>query len=142
MISMTFWLGSLRWTSSRRSRYLLQRKIIQEMAGCAELCHTRKFLSQVFQVGFWCCKKQIWSTHRVDSEDDLKIEDKLKMKTNWKMKYKVKPLLHISRTIFLSSIWSWDTRPLTSEFQLSLQDCCHKCHTQHKTSNSFIIYCL
>ena len=25
-----------------------------------------KFLSQVFQVGFWYCKKQIWSTHWKD----------------------------------------------------------------------------
>ena len=31
-----------------------------------------KFLSQVFQVGFWCRKKGIWSTHLVDWEVDLK----------------------------------------------------------------------
>ena len=31
-----------------------------------------KFLSQVFQVGFWCHKKRIWSTHLVDWEVDLK----------------------------------------------------------------------
>ena len=37
-----------------------------------------KFLSQVFQVGFWCRKKQIWSTHWVDWEDDLKNEDDFK----------------------------------------------------------------
>ena len=43
-----------------------------------------KILSQVFQVGFWCGKKQGWSTHRVDweedrkNEEDLKIEDDLK----------------------------------------------------------------
>ena len=36
---------------------------------------TLKILSQVFQVGFWCSKKQIWSTHH---EDDLKNEDNLK----------------------------------------------------------------
>ena len=42
-----------------------------------------KFLSQVFQLGFWCCEKQILSTHWVDKEDlknddDLKDEDDLK----------------------------------------------------------------
>ena len=37
-----------------------------------------KFLSQVFQVRFWCCKKQIWSIHWVDWEDDLKNEVDLK----------------------------------------------------------------
>ena len=45
-----------------------------------------KFLSQVFQVRFWCCKKQIWSTHRVDWEDDLKIEDNLNNEDDQKMK--------------------------------------------------------
>ena len=40
-----------------------------------------KFLSQVFQVGFWCCKKQIWSTHWVDWEDNLKMKMTSKMKT-------------------------------------------------------------
>ena len=39
--------------------------------------HSKKF-SQVSQVGFWCRKRQIWSTHRVDSEDDLKDEDNIK----------------------------------------------------------------
>ena len=29
-------------------------------------------VSQVFQVGFWCRKRQIWSTHRVDWDGDLK----------------------------------------------------------------------
>ena len=37
-----------------------------------------KILSQVFQVGFWCGKKQVWSTHLVDWENDLKNEDDLK----------------------------------------------------------------
>ena len=36
---------------------------------------TLKNLSQVFQVGFWRGKKKVWSTHRVDWEDDLKNED-------------------------------------------------------------------
>ena len=36
-----------------------------------------KFLSQVFQVRFWCRKRQIWSTHRVDWEDELKNEKDL-----------------------------------------------------------------
>ena len=40
-----------------------------------------KFLSQVFQVGFRCCKKQIWSTHWVDWEDNLKMKMTSKMKT-------------------------------------------------------------
>ena len=31
-----------------------------------------KCLSQVFQVGFWCLKKWIWSTHLVDWEVDIK----------------------------------------------------------------------
>ena len=38
---------------------------------------TLKNLSQVFQVGFWCRKRQIWSTHRVDWEDELKNEKDL-----------------------------------------------------------------
>ena len=33
-----------------------------------------KFLSQVFQVGFWCSKKQIYSTHRVDWDGNLKMK--------------------------------------------------------------------
>ena len=37
-----------------------------------------KLLSQVFQVGFWYGKKQVWSTHRVDWEDDHKNKDNLK----------------------------------------------------------------
>ena len=37
-----------------------------------------KFSSQAFQVGFWCCKKEIWYTYRVDSENDLKDEDDIK----------------------------------------------------------------
>ena len=36
-----------------------------------------KFLTQVFQLEYWCCEKQIWSTHWVDKEDDLKNEDNL-----------------------------------------------------------------
>ena len=32
----------------------------------------------MFQFGFWCGKKQVWSTHQVDWEDDLKNEDNLK----------------------------------------------------------------
>ena len=43
-----------------------------------------KFLSQVFQVRFWCCKKQIWSTLRVDWDGILKIEDDLKNEDNLK----------------------------------------------------------
>ena len=39
----------------------------------------------MFQVGFWCCKRQIWSTHRVDwDEDNLKNEDDLKIKDDLK----------------------------------------------------------
>ena len=30
------------------------------------------------QVGFWCCKKEIWSIHWVEDEDDLNNEDNLK----------------------------------------------------------------
>ena len=37
-----------------------------------------KILSEVFQFGFWCGKKQVWSTYQVDWEDDLKNEDNLK----------------------------------------------------------------
>ena len=40
----------------------------------------------MFQVGFWCCEKQIWSTHQVDWEDDLKNEDYLKNKDDLKNK--------------------------------------------------------
>ena len=29
----------------------------------------------MFQFGFWCGKKQVWSTHQVDWEDDIKNED-------------------------------------------------------------------
>ena len=36
------------------------------------------FLSQVIQVGFWGHRKQIWSTHWVDWEDDLRNEDNLR----------------------------------------------------------------
>ena len=46
---------------------------------------TLKNLSQVFQVGFWCCKKQVWSTHRADWEDNLKIKTISKMKATIKM---------------------------------------------------------
>ena len=49
-----------------------------------------KFLSQVFQVGFWCYKKQIWSTHRVDWEDNLKIKMTSKLKTTSKMNINLK----------------------------------------------------
>ena len=34
--------------------------------------YTETFLSQVFQLGFWCRKRQIWSTHRVDWDGNLK----------------------------------------------------------------------
>ena len=37
-----------------------------------------------FQVGFWCCYNQIWSTHWVDQEDDLENEDNLKNKDELK----------------------------------------------------------
>ena len=43
-----------------------------------------KCLSQVFQVRFWCYKKQICFTHRVYWEDDLKIQDDLKNEDNLK----------------------------------------------------------
>ena len=46
-----------------------------------------KFLSQVFQVGFWCCKKQIWSTHQVDWEDNLKMEMTSKLNTTSKQRW-------------------------------------------------------
>ena len=49
-----------------------------------------KILSQVFQVGFWCFKKQIWSTHWVDWEDDIKNEDNLKNEDNVKNKDNLK----------------------------------------------------
>ena len=45
-----------------------------------------ELLSQVFQVGFWCIKKQIWSTHWIDWEYDLENKDYLKMKTTSKTK--------------------------------------------------------
>ena len=45
-----------------------------------------KILSQVFQVGFWCGKKQVWSTHRVDWENDLKNEDDRKNEDDLKNK--------------------------------------------------------
>ena len=57
-----------------------------------EQCHTHtvqlgwavphsKILSQVFQVRFWCCKKQIWSTHGVDWDGNLKMKMTSKLKT-------------------------------------------------------------
>ena len=55
-----------------------------------------KFSCQVFQVGFWCIKKQIWSTYWVDwkdnlkSENNLKNEDDLKNKDSLKSKYDLK----------------------------------------------------
>ena len=39
-----------------------------------------KILSQVFQVEFWCGKKQVWSTHRVDWEDNLKMKTTSKIR--------------------------------------------------------------
>ena len=47
---------------------------------------TLKNLSQVFQIGFSCGKKQVWSTHRVDWEDDLKMKTTSKIKMTSKMK--------------------------------------------------------
>ena len=49
-----------------------------------------KILSQVFQVGFRCRKKQILSPHWVDWEDNLKSEDHLKNEDNLKNKDNLK----------------------------------------------------
>ena len=55
-----------------------------------------KFLSRVFQVRFWCYKKQIWSTHRVDWEDDLKFEDDLQNEGNLKKEENPKIRVYIN----------------------------------------------
>ena len=56
---------------------------------------TLKFLSQVFQVWFWCCKKQIWSVHWVDWEDDFKNEDNLKNEADLKNEEDLKNENHL-----------------------------------------------
>ena len=48
------------------------------LAWASALHGQSKLLSQVFQVGFWCCKKQISSTHWVDWGKNLRNEDDLK----------------------------------------------------------------
>ena len=92
-------------------------------------------ISQEFQVGFWCCKKQIWSTHWVDwdgnlkneddlknkvdlkSEDDLKNEDHLKYEDNLKNKDNLKNEEEEWKIPLTFFFWN---RPLASEGMRSL----------------------
>ena len=49
-------------------------KTTSKMKTTSKVKTTSKILSQAFQVGFWCCKKQIGSTHQVDWEDEIEIQ--------------------------------------------------------------------
>ena len=78
--------------------------------GCA-LPHLR-FLSQVFHVGFWCCKKQISPTHWLDWEDDLINEDDLNNENDLKNEdyLKFAPPPHL-KEYYLDSYGTADIKP-------------------------------
>ena len=60
---------------------------------------TLRFLSLVFQVGFWCCKKKIWCIHWVEYEVDINMKTISKMKTPSKIKTQKLRQPHISKVI-------------------------------------------
>ena len=64
---------------------LLARATVGTSLYTSQVPHS-KFLSQVFQVKFRCCKKQIWCTHLVDWEDNLKMKMTSKMNATSIMK--------------------------------------------------------